>query len=356
VIRDRTGAVAVYDPNGTNPYGNELAGVLALLGHKVRHSVPAVRAYQAEAGVTVVPELGGPVGTSSSRIGSVLRRLVGPLRAVLLQPPSSPVVAAWTVDPWDMALLGLRAALGGQVFVVLHNPRQVDGRAGRWANLERALLRRCVICVHSDRLQAMALQDFPRVEVTPHPPFLTAVRGQAHWDAEALNRRRGLPRVSFIGDPRPDKGVNDLPAIAQAVGEPFELAILGAGRLPVAVADALREAKVSLFQSADVGPLSDRALVAGLLDSVCVIAPYRSVTESGSIRLATAVGVPVLAFETDGVKELLPATQMASDAPALGRLVAQRVRNPGTAHEQLSLREQLKRSSEAWKELLCATE
>lgn len=345
-------SVVLYDPNGRNPYGNELAVVFSLLGVAVRHWVPRTRDYIPDAGIRVFPGLAGPLADSTRRLRSIARRITGPLRSILLQPLRRPVIAAWNVDIWDMALLGLRAALGAQVLVVLHNPRQVAGRSGRWVRFEKFLLARCTICVHSPRLQQMAAEDFPVVRVTPHPPFLSSVRGTSEWSPGGPAGVAGLPRISFIGDPRPDKGVNDIPAIAAAVGGPFELQILASGRAPRHVVELLAEHGVLVRHSADDGPLSDRDLIAALLTSSCVVAPYRSVTESGSIRLATAVGVPVFAYDTDGVRELIPRSQLATGPQALGEMIGRQVRSPKPPMGQLSLEDQLQRSLEAWKDVL----
>jgi glycosyltransferase involved in cell wall biosynthesis len=352
MIRSEGLGVVLYDPNGRNPYGNELAGVFSLLGIPVRHWVPEARDYVPGAGVRVVPGLAGPMTDSTHRLRGAVRRFTGPLRSIILQPLRRPVVAAWSVDVWDMVLLGLRAALGARVLVVLHNPRQVAGRRGRWVRFEKFLLARCTICVHSPRLRQMAAEDFPVVKVTPHPPFLSSVRNTSEWSPLGPEGVGGLPRVSFIGDPRPDKGVNDVPAIAAAVGRPFELQILAAGRVPQHVVEALAQGGVRVRHSADEGPLSDQDLVAALLRSFCVVAPYRSVTESGSIRLATAVGVPVFAYDTDGVRELLPRSQLATGPEALGEMIGSQIRSPKVPIGQLSLEDQLQRSLEAWKDVL----
>ncbi|NII40840.1 glycosyltransferase involved in cell wall biosynthesis [Curtobacterium flaccumfaciens] len=350
--RFRSPGVVLYDPNGRNPYGNELAVVFGLLGIAVHHWVPRARDYVPDAGIRVIPGLAGPIADSNQRLRSVARRFTGPLRSIILQPLRRPVVAAWNVDIWDMVLLGLRAALGAQVLVVLHNPRQVAGRSGRWVRFEKLLLARCTVCVHSVRLQQMAAEDFPVVKVTPHPPFLSSVRGTSGWTPRALEGVAGLPRVSFIGDPRPDKGVNDIPAIAAAVGRSFELQILASGRAPQHVVEMLAEHGVLVRHSADDGPLSDGDLIAALLTSSCVVAPYRSVTESGSIRLATAVGVPVFAYDTDGVREILPRSQLAASPEALGEMIGSQLRSPAAPIGQLSLEDQLQRSLEAWKDVL----
>ncbi|MCS6577792.1 hypothetical protein [Curtobacterium poinsettiae] len=92
--------------------------------------------------------------------------------------------------------------------------------------------------------------------------------------------------------------------------------------------------------------------MSALLESVVVVAPYRAVTESGSIRLATAVGVPVVAYNTDGVRELLPDSQLANDVGLLSSLVEARLVDPGLPSAQLSLSLQSELAMTAWEGIL----
>lgn len=341
----------VYDPNGQNPYGRELAALLVSLGRTVVHWVPPGRSYRGGAALIVRAELGGPVDQASRRIETVVRRLISPVRAIVLQPLGAPVIAAWNVDVWDAALLGLRSLVSRRVFVVLHNPRQVAGRGGRWARLERYLLRRCVMCLHSQRLADLAAEDFPHRVVTPHPPYATVVAHFPGWSPALASRGDALPVLSFIGDPRPDKGVGDLAELAEAIPEPFVLRILGGKPLPEEIAARVRAGGHSVEQSEDGHRPTDDELVEGLLTSSAVAAPYRSVTDSGSVRLATAVGVPVLAYDTDGLRDLLPSEQLADDFENFARLVSKALHAPTVPYGQPSLEDQRQRSLNSWKEI-----
>lgn len=344
--------VTVYDPNGQNPYGNELALVLHATGRAVEHWVPTSRSYSSEGDIRVRSDLGGPVEDSRHRMMTAFRRLVLPVRAILFAPRGTPVVAAWTADAWDTLVLGARSLLRADVFVVLHNPRQVRGRGGKRWRLERLILRRSVICLHSDRLSALAAVDFPRRAVTPHPPYASVVRSSPTWNPNRLAARSGPTRISFIGEPRWDKGVADLEEVAERVSIHFELCILSAKRLPVGMADRIRALGHDVTEMADGGRPSDRELVSALLESAVVVAPYQAVTESGSIRLATAVGVPVVAYDTDGVRGLVPADQLAEDVDSLSRLVEERLVNPALPSRQLSSTVQADLAVEAWKGIL----
>lgn len=344
--------VTVYDPNGQNPYGNELALILRGTGRTVDHWVSASRTYQNASGIRVRSSLGGPVQDSQRRIVTAIRRLLVPVRAILFAPRDSPVVAAWTVDTWDTLVLGARSLFSDDVFVVLHNPRQVQGRAGKRWRLERLVLRRAVICLHSDRLAALAAADFPRRAVTPHPPYLSMTRSSPTWNPSRVTAREGLPRVGFIGEPRLDKGVADLEQMAERVSVRFELCILSAKRLPNGLAERIRALGHEVTEMADGGRPTDEEIVSALLESVVVVAPYRAVTESGSIRLATAVGVPVVAYNTDGVRELLPDSQLANDVGLLSRLVEARLVDPALPSAQLSLSLQSELAITAWEGIL----
>lgn len=347
----RSVRTVLYDPNGQNPYGRELALLLSDLGREVLHWVPPARSYPGGPGVEVRAALGGPINRAKHRGVSVVRRFLGPVRAILLVRWSLPVIAAWNVDIWDAAVLGLRSLLSNEVFIVLHNPRQVAGRAGRWARLERILLRRCVVCLHSTRLAELAAEDFPRLAVTPHPPYASVVKDAPVWHPPRSAATGRLPVLSFIGDPRVDKGVGDLAALAEAIPNPFVLRILGGTPLPSDIAERIRASGHAVEQSEDGHRPTDEELVAGLLTSSAVVAPYRSVTDSGSVRLATAVGVPVVAYDAVGLRELLPMEQLAPTFDDLVLLVTTALLDPSLPVGQLSLETQRRRALGAWREL-----
>ncbi|PZF13061.1 glycosyltransferase [Curtobacterium sp. MCLR17_034] len=97
--------------------------------------------------------------------------------------------------------------------------------------------------------------------------------------------------------------------------------------------------------------MSDEDIVSALLESVVVVAPYKTVTESGSIRLATAVGVPVVAYDTEGVREILPGDQLANDVASLSKLVEERLVDPTLPSGQLNLSVQFQRAVAAWERI-----
>lgn len=118
------------------------------------------------------------------------------------------------------------------------------------------------------------------------------------------------------------------------------------------MANRIRALGHAVTEMADGGRPADADIVSALLASVVVVAPYRAVTESGSIRLATAVGVPVVAYDTDGVRELLPAEQLANDIDSLSRLVEARLLDPTLPSGQLSVSLQAERAVTAWEGVL----
>ncbi|WP_139184476.1 hypothetical protein [Arthrobacter sp. ok909] len=75
------------------------------------------------------------------------------------------------------------------------------------------------------------------------------------------------------------------------------------------------------------GP-SDEELLAGLSAADLMMAPYNSVTESGSIHLALSTNVPVLGYESEGVRHIINADSMAPNAERFGKLLSRYFEKP----------------------------
>jgi glycosyltransferase involved in cell wall biosynthesis len=128
--------------------------------------------------------------------------------------------------------------------------------------------------------------------------------------------------VAFLGQLRPDKGGSDIAAIAEASQSAWDLDVIGPQPLSALLRERLAAAGVrSLNVSELPRPVSDTELIGRLLCSDVVIAPYKAVTETSSIHLAIALGVPVLGYESDALSRLLTKQSMATTAGGLGRLL-----------------------------------
>lgn len=316
--------ITIYDPNALNPYGIELAGLLASR-RPISLWVPQSRDSFAIPGVRWRPFLSGEIRGDVWIFAAILRRYLAPLVLVLLTPRSNLLVVVWTKGAWDAFLLTLRSLLKGRTLTIYHNPVQVRPRSGLSGRFERLLLRASSVSVHTDRLREMASKDYEGVVVLPHPPyFLTAQRGGYKADPN-LRRSRD---VAFVGALRPDKGVDDFLSIARASGGGWTLRILGTSRLPFEQEQELAALGVRSSYPGSSDGLSDLQMVSELHEVSTVIAPYRSVTESGSVQLALSLGAPVLGYRSDGLNHLLNDASLFEGPAQLGEAIMRFLEEP----------------------------
>lgn len=325
-----TSKISIYDPNWVNPYGIELSSVISAEGYSVdlwctdnRHrSLPGVRLRASL-----------PTGDRAHNdlVRLAIRRLWAPVRVLLSSAWKSPLIVVWTRDPWDALLFSLRGLLGGSIIFIYHNPLRERRRGGLSGRMERLLVRASSLCVvHSLRLADACSSQFRsvRVRVAAHPPY--RVTTNQHQDVEAQTRQSESDErvVAFLGALRRDKGADDIAAIATRVPPPWLLRILGPDRLPNSTVNYLQELGISCEHVGTGNGPSDGDLIAGLQRANVVIAPYRSVTESGSIHLTLGLGVPVLAYDSPGLAHVVNARSTATSATGLGDLVSDFLAQP----------------------------
>lgn len=311
--------VFIYDPNWINPYGLELAAIIGASGSYVhlwctenrRHAPPNVRLHSKL------------IGSRGSRpLGSVIfYRFIAPLIVILTTPRSAPLILVWTRDPWDAFVFGMRAALGGKTILIYHNPFSIRGRPGLSGRMEKFVLSFTTLCVvHSARLAAAAAADVDqkKIYVAAHPPYDFTTRSAR---SRASENSSELPLVAFVGALRHDKGSDDLVTIAEQTNTEWVLRILGPDRLPSPTETLLHNSGVMCEYIGDGGGPSDKQLIEGLLSADVMIAPYRSVTESGSVHMALSLRVPVLAYESPGLSHVLNDQSMAASPESFGHLL-----------------------------------
>lgn len=312
--------VVIYDPNWINPYGLELSSVIAECGNKVEIWCTRNRT-EAPPGVVGRPRL--PLGrnTRSGVIPLAIRRFFAPLEMVLSTSLSTPIVVVWTKDPWDAIVLAARSLIGGKTICIYHNPSSIRRRGGLSGKAERGLLRVANICiVHSGRLADAAAEVSDHIRIAAHPPYRETTRG-AQKDRAAHVATPAGPIVAYVGALRADKGADDILPIAESAGSGWVLRILGPDTLSVETVERLMESGVCCEHVGSGSGPSDEELISGLAASSVMIAPYSSVTESGSLHLALSMKVPVLGYESDGVRHILNTHSMARDAATFGRLL-----------------------------------
>lgn len=319
--------VIIYDPNWINPYGLELSAVIAASGHKVILWCTENR-IQAPPDVELISRLVLGRGAALPILQVLLRRFVEPLVVATSAPRRLPLVIIWTRDPWDAFVFGVRAAFGGKTIFVYHNPGSVRARGGLSGLMERFILKSTTLCVvHSSRLATASGVPKKKIRVAAHPPYRFTTRDAKRREL-STNDSKLIPVVAFLGALRRDKGVGDLVNIAKQINGPWTLRILGPDRLPSTTEAILHMSGVTCEHVGPGAGPSDEQLIDGLKSADVMIAPYRSVTESGSIHMALSLQVPVLAYNSPGVSHIVHERSMAPTPRALGDLLARYLRDP----------------------------
>ena len=344
-------SVAIYDPNWINPYGVELSSVIARAGYSVDLWCTTNR-RSAPNGVRLKPRLALGRRAKSGLVALVSRRLIGPVSVFAGSRWRSPLIIVWTRDPWDALLFTLRSMLGGKTIIIYHNPSSVRDRPG-WAGLtERLLLRVSNVCVvHSPRLAAEISSTTPRIRVAAHPPYRETTLGSLHPATDPDRRAQTVPVVAFVGALRNDKGIEDFVQIAEGAATRWILRVLGPDRVSDATMSALEDYGVTCEHVGSGDGPTDEVLISGLRTANAMIAPYRSVTESGSIHLALSLNVPVLAYASPGVKHIVNPRSMARSPKEFGQLLSRYLSEPWPTYTATALNLHEK-CEEDWKEIL----
>ena len=294
--------VVVYDPDGVNPYGRELAAQLAAAGHAVTAVVPADAGWRPP-GVRTLAVL--PGNRAAGKATQALRMLRGLLTVAVLAARPAQWVVAWTRPPYDTVPLALVARLR-RVHVVLHNPGPRDTLHPR---LRRAA---ATVVVHSPRLAA----GVPGAAVCAHPLYTHWLRTYA-----ATPPPHDTLRLLLLGAARPDKGEDVLPALVAAlpaeVRERVELVVCGKRAAPRGLGVRVDDRTSPEF-------VPDAVLAATLLSCDALLAPYTGATQSGTAALAVTAGLPVVGYDSGAVAELAGAAGLVppGDVAALAAVVA----------------------------------
>jgi hypothetical protein len=305
--------VGMYDPDAVNPYGREVARLLAEHGeHQVRIVVPVDTEWlPASSNVLAVRALPANrrLGTRAvlSRPRQLLRELHGCVRAFFNHVRSDVSVVIWTRSVVDSAFWCVMATVTRRVVVVEHNPGAERPRQGPSVRLRAALFgRAAVVVTHSAALREVSMSAGARrcVRVAPHPPFVGWAR-----DHPSVHSPAGDRTILFLGSLRPDKGgpeglrafVAGLAGLVPGV----VLEVCGKGRLPQSIVDAARAAAVSVRDSTSDDYVPDAAVADALARAGVLIAPYTAATTSGTVALALSVGLRVAAQSSGELASML---------------------------------------------------
>lgn len=296
--------VLVWNPDGVNPYGHELAHVLAMHG-LVTHVVP-VDAPETRCVLTTRRLL------PANRAGSAKHRQAWRLLRALavMARRHDVVVAAWTRSSLDEVVLWLLTLLGRRVVFVWHNPvHRVPLPRLREATM-RLLARRAVVVTHHRLLAGMAAERHGvTARVARHPLYLVVL---------SENRvRREEPRgvVAFALN-RADKGYDDA-VRAVLAAKPPSLTLVGKGAPRLEDVAALKASGVEVTVVGGADFADERDVLGAVASAEVLLAPYREVTASGSVMLALSLGVPVVAYDAPTLRDLPVTLVPEGDVEAL---------------------------------------
>jgi glycosyltransferase involved in cell wall biosynthesis len=305
-------SLVVYDANYENPTGAELAAILARQGEQVVWLLPHGAAKIRLAAPTVDARAvlaGRAVGRPLARR---LRQIVGPLLLLGYASRGRRILAIWIHDPWDGLILSVLSWLvPNRVFFIHNNPRALRPRAGIAAKFEDFVVRRAHVIVHTDATAEAALAETDHVHVVAHPNYSMAA-------SVAPARRPADRRIAFVGGLRADKGADLLPELLLGTRGDFEFRTIGRGRLPEADITRLSERAISYVAT---GELDDPGFFDELAEVTVVVAPYVQPTESGSVLMCMALGVPVLALESPAMRRVLNDASLAAGIPELAAML-----------------------------------
>ena len=292
-------AVIVFDSDHRNPYGLELAHLLA-----------------AEYAVTVVCSPEGSFRPPGAWLP--LRRAgAGPVRVALVELVTLlrvawracrgvPVVVVWARTA-QRVVLAMIAQLcrRATVVVIAHNVGSGRDPEGLSARVDARLRRRARTVVHGRALaDAAVAAGATEVIAVRHVPY-RAYWGQLRPESCAAEGDGERFDLLVLGALRPDKCTE---------GELLELVDrIGRAGFPTRLVACVRPrvelpARVGAVEvvnvSADFVP--DDVVADVLSRSSVLLAPYRNVTESGTINLALTAGAGVIAYDGGVLGEYLP--------------------------------------------------
>lgn len=270
-------------------------------------------------------------------IRRVLRRLLGPFHFASLVFAGRTGIVVWINDWSDGMVVALTAVLcPSRLYFIHNNPHAIRSRPDLAARVESFLVRRCHVIVHSKWLQSQVTAERPHhVHVVAHPNYTRTSAGAPPREPEQR-------RVAYVGSFRLDKGSDLVLDTLLAANAQFEFRIIGRGEMASGDVGKLEERGV---RYSTTGSLKDEAFLRELAKVTVVIAPYTQATESGSVLLCMALGVPVLALESPTMRRILNSESMFSSPSELGEGVSRFLETPWSTF-RLTPEEQRRRCRE----------
>ncbi len=359
--------IALWDPNGVNPYGSELADLLTGAGKSVSLWLPAKSKLVSRERARGYRLLADSVSTDGP-VQHIIRRLAIPLIFVLIAAiRREAVVLVWIRGSYEAGVFAAarRIRIIKSLVFLDHNP--IAGRnSGSNSKSVMAFLRASttVNVVHGRSLvtDVHSPSAESRTAVIPHLRYggwveMLDVRGR-RARAQLGSAEENTCRVLFVGALRPDKGWKEMARlIAELDPAHCVVAIAGTGSLPKDVDQLLSRRGFRTELQVSDKSLSDLEIASALVKADVVLAPYPLATASGTVMLAVSAGVPVLGFDSPGISDVLTdsSTVPVGSFEELGHLVETWRLAPFDTH-RLAAREYDQIVSRGWLEALRQTE
>lgn len=296
--------VTIFDTDGKNPYGREVAMLIA--GHvDVEALLPSDVGWVPD-GLRHRPIL--PANGPAKLPAQLVRQLRGVLSVswdALIR--RRLIIVIMTRAWYDELAFAALCWLGARFLVVAHDPVSKTPLARHTEFVRRLFWRRVnTLVVHSSELALDAQGASGRpANVVPHLPFLA----YSEWiERMAPNiKAHGRLRLLVLGQMRPDKGLERLPMILDRVAPAYRqclsIAFAGKGCLDKLVAAIA--ALITVTRPISQNYLDDRDIAASLAESDVLIAPYPVASASGSVVLALSRGLRVVAYDAGSIRDVL---------------------------------------------------
>lgn len=310
MVNDMTGAlvsraepvkIAVWDPNGVNPYGSEVAAVLQRAGCDVELWT-TVDSSQATA-VPTKRRLASARATTKTAYGLTRRAMLPTIFFISVVVQQRRPVITWSRGAYESLLFRVLAS-ARPLIVVDHNPvLERRERGVRHGAFQKLLARASVVVQHSQKWADPSGENSrANIAVARHPSYRVWT---AHHNVSRKYRDDDRPRLLYLGALRKDKGLEELIAILDGLDETeFSVHVLATG------SEEASEKLVRFKSSSIEISVSDRwhpdnAVAQALSESDVLIAPYKAATVSGTVNMALTVGLDVIAYDTGAMSEYL---------------------------------------------------
>jgi glycosyltransferase involved in cell wall biosynthesis len=293
----------IYDTDGANPYGRELAALLSST-FEVEVLAPVQTEWSPHDLLTrrILPS-----NSRAKKVLQIIRQLHGLAAVARAAVAGATVVVVMARGWYDELAFALMALARMRVVVIAHDPKPKRPLPPLRAFSRRLLWQRASALVsHSEALAAEAAVVRGRsTAVVPHLPFseYSAWADEAAPSSELAPKRRLL----VLGQMRSDKGLNRIPNILSHL-QPTDrkrLSVVFAGRGDCSeIAASVAELTAVVCRTSESG-LSDVEIASVLKESDILIAPYPTVSASGTVVLALSTGLRVVAYDTGALSEVV---------------------------------------------------